>query len=55
MSLDPELLDLLVCPQCMGELDYRPEEATLICHACRLAYPVEDDMPIMLIDEAKPV
>ena len=55
MSLAPELLDILVCPKCKGDLEYRPDEAVLICHACRLAYPIEDDIPIMLIDEAKPV
>ena len=55
MTLAPELLDILVCPQCKGDLEYRPDEAVLICHSCRLAYPVEDGIPIMLIDEAKPV
>jgi uncharacterized protein YbaR (Trm112 family) len=55
MSVDPELLDILVCPKCKGELEYRPEQAVFVCHNCRLAYPIEDDMPIMLIDEAKPV
>ena len=56
MSLAPELLEILVCPKCKGELEYRqqPSEA-LICHACRLAYAVEDDIPIMLIDEATPL
>lgn len=54
MPLPPELLDILVCPKCHGDLEYRhePEEA-LVCHACRLVYAVEDDIPIMLIDEAK--
>ena len=55
MSLAPELLEILVCPKCKGDLEYRAEEARLICTACRLAYPIEDDIPIMLIDEAKPV
>ena len=55
MSLAPELLDILVCPKCKGELDYRPEESLLICPACRLAYPIEDDIPVMLIDEARPI
>ena len=55
MTLAPELLDILVCPKCKGDLDYRPAEAVLGCPACRLAYPIEDDIPIMLIDEAKPV
>jgi uncharacterized protein YbaR (Trm112 family) len=53
MSLSPELLEILVCPQCKGELEYRssPREE-LVCHRCRLIYAVEDDIPIMLIDEA---
>ena len=55
MTLARELLDILVCPKCKGELDYRPDQGVLICTACRLAYPIEDDIPIMLIDEAKPV
>lgn len=53
MPVPPELLDLLVCPQCKGDLEHRLEPAeALVCHACRLAYGVEDDIPIMLIDEA---
>jgi uncharacterized protein YbaR (Trm112 family) len=55
MSLDAELLEILVCPKCKGELAHRTEpDETLTCHACRLIYAVEDDIPIMLIDEAKP-
>jgi len=55
MSLAPDLLEILVCPQCKGPLEYRtsPREE-LVCQACRLIYAVEDDIPIMLIDEAKP-
>lgn len=54
MSLAPDLLALLVCPQCKGPLEYRaaPPE-TLRCTACRLAYPVEDGIPVLLIDEAQ--
>ena len=55
MSLSPQLLAILVCPKCKGELEYREQEATLICHACRLRYPVRDDIPIMLTDEATPL
>ena len=55
MSLPKDLLDILVCPKCKGDLEYRQAEAVLVCHACRLAYPIEDGIPIMLIDEAKPV
>jgi uncharacterized protein len=55
MTLPAELVAILACPRCKGELEYRKEEATLICDACRLRYPVRDDIPIMLIDEATPL
>jgi uncharacterized protein len=53
MKLDPVLLDIVVCPDCKGSLtvDYDNEE--LICNACGLIYPVRDDIPIMLVDEAR--
>jgi uncharacterized protein YbaR (Trm112 family) len=51
--LDKELLDILACPKCKGDLEYDRENQKLICHACKLAYRVEDDIPIMLIDEAE--
>ena len=54
MSLDPKLLEILVCPKCRGELEYRESEQVLLCEACRLRYRVEDDIPVMLIDEAEP-
>jgi len=49
--LDQELLKILACPKCKGDLEYTEDK--LICHACALAYPVRDDIPIMLIDEAE--
>jgi uncharacterized protein len=52
--LDESLLEVLVCPKCRGELEYREEEAALLCHACRLQYNIEDGIPVMLIDEAEP-
>jgi uncharacterized protein len=55
MTLAPELLEILVCPKCKGELEYRTSPESLVCHACRLIYAVEDDIPIMLIDEARPL
>jgi len=57
MALDEKLLEILVCPKCKGELEYVDEEAeeALLCHTCGLRYEVEDDIPIMLIDEAKPL
>ncbi|HSJ24164.1 MAG TPA: Trm112 family protein [Longimicrobiales bacterium] len=53
--LDQRLLEILVCPKCKGELDYRSDAAELVCHACRLRYEVRDDIPIMLVDEARPL
>ena len=56
MTLATELLEILVCPKCKGELEHRTEPTeALICHQCKLVYAVEDDIPIMLIDEAKPL
>ena len=55
MSLSPQLLAILVCPKCKGELEYREQENALVCQACRLRYPVRDDIPIMLTDEATPL
>jgi uncharacterized protein len=55
MSLAPELLAILVCPQCKGTLTYQlaPTES-LVCASCRLVYAVQDGIPVMLIDEAQP-
>ncbi len=53
--LDERLLEILVCPKCKGELEYRAKEEKLICHACRLVYRIENDIPIMLVDEAAPL
>jgi uncharacterized protein len=55
MAVDKELLDILVCPKCKGELKLTDEANGLICHACKLVYEIKDDIPIMLIDEAKPL
>ena len=55
MTLSPQLLAILVCPKCKGPLEHRESESSLVCGACRLRYPVRDDIPIMLIDEATPV
>lgn len=51
--LSQELLDILVCPACKGDLQYDRERERLICPACHLAYPIKDDIPIMLIEEAE--
>ncbi|HOW28022.1 MAG TPA: Trm112 family protein [Elusimicrobiota bacterium] len=54
MTLKKELLDILACPKCKGDLAYQEKENRLNCNACRLSYEIKDDIPIMLIDEAKP-
>lgn len=53
MAIDPKLLEILVCPKCRGELAYSEAEQTLTCGQCRLRYRIEDDIPVMLIDEAE--
>jgi len=51
--LDKALLDILACPKCKGELEYKADQEQLICHNCHLIYRVKDDIPVMLIDEAE--
>ncbi len=51
--MDPRLLEILVCPLCKGPLDHRKTAAELVCKACRLAFPIKDDIPVMLEDEAR--
>ncbi|OGI38687.1 MAG: tetraacyldisaccharide 4'-kinase [Candidatus Muproteobacteria bacterium RBG_16_64_10] len=51
--MDKKLLDILVCPLCKGPLVYDKKRAELICRADRLAYPIRDDIPVMLEDEAR--
>ena len=53
MNLDPTLLDILVCPQCRATLAVDVDRDELVCNLCRLAYPVRDDIPVMLVDEAR--
>ncbi len=54
MVVDERLLRILACPRCKGPLDYVTEPSEeLRCRACRLAYPVRDDIPVMLIEEAR--
>jgi uncharacterized protein YbaR (Trm112 family) len=51
--LSDNLLEILACPKCKGDLEYDRENELLICHACRLKYPVKEDIPIMLVEEAE--
>jgi uncharacterized protein len=55
MTVPKQLLDILVCPKCRGDLEYRESESALTCHECRLRYEVRDGIPIMLIEEATPL
>jgi len=48
-----ELLEILACPKCKGQVHLNDKEDGLICESCRLMYEIRDDIPIMLIDEAK--
>ncbi len=55
MPISQDLLDILACPKCKGDLRYvekGPQEEGLICDKCKLFYPIKDDIPIMLIEEA---
>lgn len=51
--MDKKLLDILVCPVCKGPLVYKKEAQELVCKACRLAYQIQDDIPVMLETEAR--
>jgi uncharacterized protein YbaR (Trm112 family) len=53
MALSDELLSILVCPQCKGDLRYEREAERLVCETCRLRYPIVDDIPVMLPEEAE--
>ena len=53
MPLSQELLGILVCPACKGDLTYDANAQTLTCAHCRLRYKVVDDIPVMLVEEAE--
>ena len=55
MSISKELLEILACPKCKGEVVLTPAADGLTCAACKLLYPIVDDIPVMLIDEARPL
>lgn len=55
--LDKKFLEILACPKCKGELEYQPDSqdstrGKLLCHRCKLAYPVERDIPNMVVEQA---
>ena len=55
MTIDQELLDILACPKCKGEVQLEKGGNALVCHACSLKYRIEDNIPVMLIDEAEEI
>lgn len=55
MALDYKLLEIVACPVCKGKLNYDKDRSELVCRADRLAYPVEDDIPVLLENRARPL
>jgi uncharacterized protein YbaR (Trm112 family) len=55
MALAPELKEILACPKCKGELVFREERDEIHCERCRLAFAIRDGIPVMLVDEARPL
>lgn len=55
MSIDKELLDILACPKCKGDVVLTDSGDGLICNPCKLLYEIQDGIPVMLIDEAKKI
>ena len=53
MAISQELLDILICPACRGELELKQDGTGLKCLTCKRVYPIRDDIPVMLVDEAK--
>jgi uncharacterized protein YbaR (Trm112 family) len=54
MAISEELLEILACPKCKGNIHLNDTQDGLICTHCKLLYEIKDDIPIMLIDDAKP-
>ena len=52
MAISEELLEILVCPACHAKLELKPDSSGLKCVECKRVYPIRDDIPVMLIDEA---
>ena len=55
MSLDPKLLEIIACPKCRGRLESKPDGTALLCRACRLAYPIVDEIPNLIAEDAQPL
>jgi len=55
MSLDPKLLEIIACPKCRGRLESKPDGSALLCRACRLIYPIVDEIPNLIAEDALPL
>jgi len=55
VAINEELLTILCCPKCKGDIRLNDAQDGLICNVCKVLYPVRDDIPIMLIEEALPL
>ncbi|ROR01753.1 Trm112 family protein [Desulfosoma caldarium] len=55
MPINQELLEILVCPRCKGKIRLTDDQDGLVCDRCRLLYEIRDGIPIMLLEEAKPL
>jgi uncharacterized protein YbaR (Trm112 family) len=53
-QLDPDLKAILACPRCKGQLEFREEKDEILCPSCKLIYPIQDGIPVMLVEEARP-
>jgi len=55
MALAPELKEILACPKCKGDLEFHEEQGAIHCLRCRLSYRIDDGIPVMLVEEARPL
>ncbi len=55
MALSTELKEILACPKCKGDLEFHEDKGEIHCKKCKLVYAIRDDVPVMLIDEARPL
>jgi uncharacterized protein YbaR (Trm112 family) len=53
MAISKDLLEILVCPLCKAPLDLKTDQSGLKCSECKRVYPIRDDIPVMLVDEAR--
>ncbi len=54
MSLNADILNILACPKCTGDLELLEDETGLVCNHCKLVYPIKDDIPVLLLEDARP-